>query len=290
MLQLIKYFLVIGLLSVAWGCTEEIDLDLKSANRRLVVEGSVTNEMKMQYVKLSSSIPYLENKPTPAVSGASVVLSDGIRQISLKESVEFPGVYFSVMEFAGVPGRTHVLEISDVDIDGDGLSENYKTSSVMPGIGTADSINLSYSNEWELWKIVLFAQDPPGTQDYYMFRVFKNGKLISGNISEFSIVSDKFFDGNYARGIWVQSLDASEESRPLEEGDVISLQMAGITGDYYRFISAVQQEDRGNYPLFSGPPANVPGNIDNGALGYFAAYAVTYSSVRIGANINNFRK
>ncbi len=287
---MVKHILVMALVVFLGSCTEVIDMDLKSVNQRLVVEGTVTNEMKLHYVKLSKSIPYLENKPTPEVSGAVVTLSDGFYSIGMKESLEFPGVYFTQREFAGSPGRTYTLKIDEVDIDGDGITEQYEASSVMPYIGQGDSIGLSYSEEWELWKILLFAQDPPDSQDYYMFRVFKNGKLISGNISEYSIVSDKYFDGNYARGIWVQSLDASESSRPLEEGDIVSLQMAGITRQYYEFIEAVQREGRGQYPLFTGPPANVPGNISNGALGFFAAFAVTYQSVRIGPGINNFKK
>ncbi len=290
MVSLLKQVLAIVLLIFIWGCTEVIDLDLKSVNQLLVVEGTVTNETKLHYVKLSMSIPYLENEPTPVVSGAVISLSDGINLMEMKESIEFPGIYFTQREFVGFPGRTYTLKIDEVDIDGDGISEQYEASSVMPYIGESDSIWLSYSQEWELWKILLFAQDPPESEDYYMFRVFKNGKLISGNISEYSIVSDKYFDGNYAKGIWVQSLDAGKNSRPLEEGDIVSLQIAGITREYYNFIEAIQREGRGQYPLFTGPPANVPGNISNGALGFFAAYSVTYQSVRIGPGINEYRK
>ena len=36
-----------------------------------------------------------------------------------------------------------------------------------------------------------------------------------------------------------------------------------------------QQVFRGG--LFDGPPANVPTNVSNGAMGYFSASSVTYS-------------
>ncbi len=267
------------------GCTEIIDLELKSVDQKLVVEGVVTNEMKVQYVRLSKSIAYLDNEPTPEVSGATITLSDGISTMGMKESTDFPGVYMTNEIFRGVPGRVYVLKVEDVDIDNDGESELYEASSLMPYVGQADSIALHYSDEWELWKILLYAQDPPESQDFYMFRVFKNSNLISGSISEYSIVSDKYFDGNYANGIWVQSLDAGEDSHPLEEGDVISLQMAGISKEFYDFIDAVQRENRGQYPLFSGPPANVPGNVSNDALGFFTAIAVTYESKHIDSEI-----
>jgi hypothetical protein len=285
-------FLLDFLVVSAWslvslvGCTEIIDMDLDSASQQLVVDGAVTNELAFHYVRLSRSIGYLDNEPTPEVSGATLNISDGESTMWMTESDEVPGLYYSENKFLGVPGRTYVLKIEDVDVDEDGVDEEYEASSVMPEIGRADSIVLRYSADWEIWKILLYAQDPPASEDYYMFRVYKNGNLISGNISEYSIVSDKYFDGNYANGIWVQSLDAGSESRPLVEGDVVSLQMAGINREFYEFIDAVQRENRGQYPLFSGPPANVPGNISNGALGFFTAYAVTYKSKLIGKEVD----
>jgi hypothetical protein len=51
-----------------------------------------------------------------------------------------------------------------------------------------------------------------------------------------------------------------------------------IGKDYYDFLIGAQAEIRGSNPLFSGPPANVKGNINNGAIGFFSAYSVTHSS------------
>jgi hypothetical protein len=33
----------------------------------------------------------------------------------------------------------------------------------------------------------------------------------------------------------------------------------------------------GSNPLFSGPPANIKGNINNGGVGFFTAHSVTRS-------------
>jgi hypothetical protein len=37
----------------------------------------------------------------------------------------------------------------------------------------------------------------------------------------------------------------------------------------------------GSNPLFSGPPANVKGNISNGAIGFFAAYTTSRSRIKV---------
>ncbi|MFO8000675.1 MAG: DUF4249 family protein, partial [Marinilabilia sp.] len=177
--------------------------------------------------------------------------------------------------------RTYTLMIQDVDIDGDGEYETYSASSDMPPVSPPDSIDMVYDDNWEIWKVLLYASDNPDRKDFYMFRIFKNGVLISDNISEYSVISDKFFDGNRANGVWVQSLDASGSKEQIEAGDIITLQMCGITEEYFEFIEGVQRENRKQYPLFSGPPANAPGNVSNDALGFFTAFSAAYASYEV---------
>ena len=57
-------------------------------------------------------------------------------------------------------------------------------------------------------------------------------------------------------------------------GDTVTFEMYGISADYFKFITEAQTELFGSNPLFSGPPANISTNIDNGAVGFFAAVNV----------------
>lgn len=262
------------------GCTETIQLDLKTVEKRLVVDANVTSMEKIHYVRLTESVPFFSDSASPPVSGATVLISDGVRIESLTESKDMPGYYLASEGFKGEPGMGYSLSVSDVDINDDGEPETYSAFSHMPDVSGPDSIELVYDEDWDVWKVLLYAQENPETEDFYLFRLLKNGTLISNTISEFSVVSDKFFDEGKADGVWVQSIDASQEGGEFEEGDVIILEMSGITEEYFDFIEAVQQENRGQYPLFSGPPANVPGNISNGGLGFFAAYSISYVSFR----------
>ncbi|WP_232526592.1 DUF4249 domain-containing protein [Marinilabilia rubra] len=274
--QTLTLFVFIGLAS---GCTETIELELETAAKRLVVDGNVTNEQKMHFLRLSESVSFFSDSASPTVSGAQVLISDGINVERLSEAQDIPGIYYTSENFGGVPGRTYSLSVSNVDIDEDGEMEEYTSHAPLPDVSAPDSITMEFDEGWNVWKILLYARENPETEDYYMFRLFKNGTLISNTISEYSVVSDKFFDEGNANGIWVQSIDAGQESGEFEEGDVITLQMCGITEEYFDFVQAVQQENRGQYPLFSGPPANVPGNISNGALGFFSAFSVSYVSL-----------
>ena len=71
--------------------------------------------------------------------------------------------------------------------------------------------------------------------------------------------------------IW--SRDQDEEV--LEPGDIVTVEMNSIGEEYANFLWDAQSEISGSNPLFSGPPANVKGNINNGAIGFFAAYSVS---------------
>ena len=51
--------------------------------------------------------------------------------------------------------------------------------------------------------------------------------------------------------------------------------MYSISKDYLDFITGLLTESGGGGSPFDGPPANVKGNINNGALGFFLAAAVT---------------
>lgn len=260
------------------GCTEYIDLDLETTSKHLVVDGSVSSRNQLQFVRLSESVPFLTDSVSPPVSGAQVFISDGYNRKRLTEANEMPGFYLLEKGFVASPGNYYQLTISGIDIDDDGEEESYSAFSYMPEVVAPDSIDLVYDHQWEIWKVLLFANDPPETKDYYMFRVLINGILVSDNISEYSVVSDQFFDNGRAEGVWVQSINANSDAEPLQEGDVVTLQMCGITEAYYDFVEAVQREGRGQYPLFSGPPANAPGNITNGALGFFTAFSVSYAN------------
>jgi hypothetical protein len=266
------------------GCTETIDIDLEEAGSRLVVDGMIVSDQKMHYVRLSESVPFMSDSASPPISGADVVLSDGMRNRNLSEVKGFPGYYVTTTDFVGIPDRVYKLKISGVDLNGDEIAESYTTSSYMPSKASLDSIDLVYDPNWEVWKVILYARDKKASADYYMFRVFQNGVLISDNISEYSVVSDRFFDGSNTNGLWVQSIDGSDDRMGLQDGDVITLQMASITVDYYRFVEGIQRENRRQYPLFSGPPANVAGNVSNNALGFFTAFSAVYISKRFDEN------
>ncbi len=258
------------------GCTERIDLDLKNSYPRLVVEGSITTDTMIHFVRLSLSGDFFANERMPDVMGAKVSIFDGTETIILKELTTMTGYYITPSTFYGIPGRTYTLKIENVDINNDGIKESYSAESYLNPVTKTDSVDLEYENNFELWKVLLYANEPTDTANFYMFNLIINDTVYTGQLTEATIADDRFFDGNYANGVWVHSIYDDDESLNLTPGDTITLIMSGISEDFYNYIIALQTETHISVPLFSGPPANLPGNISNGALGFFRAYSNSY--------------
>ncbi|WP_066632368.1 DUF4249 family protein [Labilibacter marinus] len=293
-MQLYKFkytFLVSFVLIVFSACTEDIDLDFDTTEPQLVVDASFTDEERNHFVLLSVSSPFDSNQPSPPVVGATVSLTDGLNTISLKEQNEYPGSYLIPVTYKGEVGKTYTLNISGVDINEDGVQEEYEGSNIMAPPMDTHFIEL----EWSLgrgeksWHINLTAQEEESTKDYYAFAAYLNDVLIDDQISELEYIEDKYINGNLIT-LWVQSVveedgDGEPTEHILQLDDVVTLEVQSINENYYDFIEAVNEETGIKVPLFSGPPANVPTNISNGALGFFRVYSVSKESIKVTQEI-----
>lgn len=273
-----KLFLIIpAFLLLAASCTERIDIQLDDTFTRLVVDGAITTDTGRHYVKLSTTSSYYYNEAPPMVSGASLEISDDLGNVEPLAEVE-PGTYSTSPLFAAVPGRIYTLRIELAqEING---HKTYMASSPVSPIYPIDSIGLVYHADWGekgFYEVTCYYLDRP-TKDFYMFNIFKNGEILTDTIKYRIVTNDEFYNGNYTNGIGVGYLDQSREKEVLRIGDTITFQGCNISEEYYNFIITLQSETNFQAPLFSGPPANVKGNISNGAVGFFAAYGVAYSS------------
>ena len=264
-------FLFILLLVPLYSCTERIDISLDDSAVRLVVEGSITTDTMSHKVLLSSTSGYFYNQPPQPVSGATVTISDGENILNLTEVT--PGVYQTAPSVHGIEGKTYTLNIK-LNKQIGGFSD-YTASSKLYPVAKLDSINLLYHPDWSsegIWEVKCFVQDPPSA-DFYRFLISRNDTMITDTLDEWFVTDDRFFNGNYVNGVTVGYLDQSIKEQRLIPGDSMLVEMNNTGEEYANFLWESQSEIIGSYPLFSGPPANVKGNISNGAIGFFAAYA-----------------
>lgn len=271
-----KSFIIPGLIAClmgASGCTEPIELDLNSTARRLVVEGFINTDTTQQHIRLTLSGDYFDNQRMPPVTGATVKLSTDEEELILKEMTGYPGYYFTPPSFYGKPGKTYHLSINSVDVNNDGESETYTAQSYMPPLLHGDSIQIDYEKTLEMWKVLLFAKDPKETENFYMFRLLINNSLWTNTLSSTELANDDMFDGNNINGVWIFAIDTQKDEN-IYKKDTLTMELCHIDKTFYTYMEAIDEETEPKNPMFSGAPANVPGNISNNALGIFAAYSV----------------
>ena len=273
-----QYYWIVFLLVVVTACTEKIDVKLDNSYTRLVVDGGISNDTGVYGIYLTKTADYFFNATAPRVVNAVVKISDGSHEYLLHESNPGKsGYYHTDSAFSGKVGKTYKLTI-DLKEKIDNL-DSYNATCKMISVARLDSISVNFQPDWGkkgFWEIKLWAQDPGDEVNYYMFHYYRNDTLKTDSIWKVSTSDDKYFNGNYIHGITAIYIDNENEWSTLHPGDKVTLQMSGITKEYYDFITQVQMAGY-NIPFFTGPPANVVGNIGNGAVGFFSAYSDSWA-------------
>lgn len=261
------------------ACTEKVEVKLDSTYARLVVDGSISPEAGPYGIALTSTASYYYNEPAPRVVNATLTLTDGLYSYPLKETIPgTSGIYQTDSSFSGNIGRTYTLNIELPEAIG-GYND-YQATDQLRDVTRLDSVRALFHPEWGkegVWTIQVWAQDPGDEVNYYMFNLYRNGKLLTDTLNKKVITDDALFNGSYINGIDAMYLNNAHKWETLYPGDTIMVQMSGIGKEYFNFIDQVRQAGF-NIPFFSGPPANVEGNIVQGGVGFFAAYSNSYAT------------
>ncbi|MBL4559493.1 MAG: hypothetical protein COC06_06435 [Bacteroidales bacterium] len=281
-----KYTYIIAVILLITACAEEMDVDLDSGETRLSVEASVTSDLKKHVVKLKESSDVFYSKEAIPVNNAIITVSDGSNTFQYTEKE--PGYYESNVEFAGQAGKTYSLSIANVDINKDGTIEEYLASSTMKQAYTVDSIKLHFDPDYEtfsddedvgeFWLLSLYMKDNIETEDCYGFASQINDVMVHDTITEVLVIKDIFFNGEQIKGADVSGFNQSRSDEILTNLDKVTLETYAINEAYYDFVDQLQEMDEGQ-SMFSGPPGNITSNISNGAIGFFAVYSITRTSI-----------
>ncbi len=284
-----RYLYIIAVILSIAACTEEMNVDLDSGETRLTVEANVTSDLKKHVVKLKESSDVFYAKEAIAVTNATVTVNDGSNTYAYTETK--PGYYESNVAYSGQAGKTYALSIGNVDINKDGTIEEYLASSTMRKAYVVDSVKLHFDPEYisadsddddddkgEFWLLSLFMKDDIKTEDYYGFACQINGVVVHDTISEIIVEKDTYFNGEQTKGVDVGEFDQSKFGEVLGNLDEVTLETYAINKDYYKFVSQLQEMDDGQ-SMFSGTPGNIISNVSNEAIGFFAVYSITRTTI-----------
>lgn len=168
-----KTLLLLLLCFVINSCTEQYVFQNNTFEDALVVEATITNELKKQEIKLSRTYR-LEDTEETFESGATVMVTDNLGNSYLFE--EQSGKYLSETEFQAEPNRTYQLNIT---------TENGKTYSssqeTLTTVNNMESVipTVTYKDGQKGVQINVNSYDPNRTSKYYRYEFEETYKIIA---------------------------------------------------------------------------------------------------------------
>jgi hypothetical protein len=274
--------------AVVTGCTETADINeyVNASNEvtLLVVNAEISTDTMAHSVTLTKSSNVTNSNPIQVFSNAIVSITDGTQVFNLHENPLKPGTYLTDSTVYGIPGNTYTLNISNVDLYGNGVMQSFTASSELRKINPIDSIYIQYisqSKNFKGWFIDLYAKDIGGGINYYLPKAYKNNVLLTDSMHKYDPGNNISFNDTTYNGLPVIFLNQNITENDLMPGDKVTLELDGITEGYYNFIEAFIMQFNPKIPLFSGPSANIPTNIypQNKAAGFFAVYSIQRKSI-----------
>ena len=248
---------------IVTGCEKVIDMDYRTVEPQVVIEGCVTNETVSVLITATRNME--DSVKVCGKDGATVILSDG-KGFSEQLLYEADGHYRSPSQLKGTPGTAYTLT---VETDG----KTYTSSSVMQ----RQAVILSTAFRWEKFmnsRMLYYeveVEDIKGEENYYCYRMYRNGEPYRWNV---------FTDKGDADGIILVDItcmdedtaeDNKEEDRDdiLYDGDRITMEVQTIDRRAYDYLYSLGLSERTS--------ANPIADFAGGCLGYFSAY----SAVRV---------
>lgn len=266
------------LILIQTSCIEEIEWEgSETSSGSLVVEGLLTDVEQEHIVKLSRTLPVVGVKNPEMVSGAQITISDGTTAFELMEKE--PGIYSTNENVKGEVGKRYTLHIQ---LDG----EEYFASDSMvtaPHIEPIEYETSTFNDDFymftmrgnfgypEPYKYRMIYKIPENAAAHYP-QGWEAPEWYIRRISENNLVS---LDSNYFIHDAVEPaallIYGEHNFNGILKGSIFTEYFYSMSDDYYTFIRAMMSETewRG-VGVVGSIPADVPGNISNGAFGFFA--------------------
>ncbi len=262
--QIPFYLIGFSLLIFFSSCEKVIDIKLKEADKKIVIEGTVSyNSGEFPEVRISETKNFEDSNGFNGISGATVTIqvNDGM-VYQLAETTK--GIYQKA-GFYGALGNTYHLTVL--------LNGNtYTAVSTMPSeVVSLDSLwaeSLAFGGNSDITIYPKYT-DPPGLGNSYRLVQYKNDTLVKHVFVQNDELSD---------GLTITRPMINPDS-DLKEGDFVRVELQCIDANVYKYWYSLDQSATGSNQ--SAAPANPVTNIEGGALGYFSAYSSSYNSMII---------
>ena len=182
-----KNLYIVFFLSIlfAVGCTEPFEIESQGYESVLVVESTITDEMKSQIVKLSKTSTLDTNAVLWENNAAVKVLGSNGEDFNFSQDYE-TGYYVSDREFSAQPNVSYTLKINTSD------GRSYASSEVdLPPSITIDELYtdriVESSQSKDGVEVLVNTNDPSGAAKYFRYEYEETYKVVVPNPSPWTV-------------------------------------------------------------------------------------------------------
>jgi uncharacterized protein DUF4249 len=264
---LTRVIIAFGALFVS-SCEKVIHLDLNTADKKYVIEATVTDQPATAQVLLSQTKNFDDNNQFVGVSGAVVTVKEegGL----LTTFTEMSPGHYEAPGFTGTTGKSYDLNVT--------VAGNvFTATSTMPPKVNLDSIYTTdepiFTDTRKIANVVF--QDPPGRGNNYRFIQYVN-KLKE---KQLFVENDDYTDGRLNITKLYYFADDKSDSTIIHSGDSLRVDMMCIDPNVYEYWYSLERNTNGDNN--NTTPANPVTNIQGGALGYFSAHTLQTKRMKV---------
>ena len=262
------YLVILGMF-ILTACEDVVDVDLEESEPRLVVDASIIwtkgTDGSEQEIILSRTSPFYDEGMDIVTDAQITVTSEAGQEFEFLYSAN--GRYINT-NFEPALNERYYLEILYQE-------ELYTATEILTPVTDIDFVEQSEAGGFsgEDIEIKAYYTDPADEENYYLFRFFDENFSLE-------FYEDEFTNGNQIFGYY--------STEDLEEGDLIQIEMEGISKAYYEYLFILRSQVGTNEGgPFETMPATVKGNIinrtstENYPFGYFRLSQADSTSYRV---------
>ncbi|CDF81241.1 conserved hypothetical protein (DUF4249) [Formosa agariphila KMM 3901] len=265
-----KNSIYIGLLAltcIITSCTDVIDVEVPTAEPRLVIEASLDWEKGTsglnQTIKLSSTTPYFETDLPNAVTGAQVSVTRESDNVVFVFEDQQNGTY-TTNDFGAILNDVYTLNVIYEGETFTATETLRPTTSITKVTQTRDG-----GFDPDALEVNVYFDDPEDETNYYVLKYQEIGDYFPDLVT----VSDEFLNGNEIHLIYEKRGDDDEDE--FQAGDVVNINIYNVTKEYYNYIGILNNQSGSSGNPFTPAPVELLGNCinitnkENYPYGYF---------------------
>ena len=159
-----QYIICLAIITVYTGsCVEPFEIETMTFEDALVIEATITNELKYQNINLTRTFEFEEDGPS-AETNATVKIVDDVQNIYNFEETT-PGKYISTSVFSAVSNRTYQLTINTSN----GRVYTSQPIQLTQITQISDIVALRNTDDIDRVSIYVNSFDPSGNSRYYRY-------------------------------------------------------------------------------------------------------------------------